>query len=478
MDQALGFEVMPFAITPQFAGEAFEGEFEGERELGEGESGYEEKFETGRGAPVRHRPAFGERAAHFDEVEVLASELPKTSEVTKRSTTKRPGPPTTCATYEKGEVQKSWTAQGHLSSDVFAHARGLLIADFGVDWRTPRESLKREKALQDWLGSILQLVRDNPTTVIRILGFSDCVGNERNNRALRRGRAVRIHALLHQMLGPGARWSSIKAAIKLIDAAPAGDYVSSNATVEGRAQNRSVLIEYTRRIDYAPQVVQPCIVRPSQAATYALLGVIPNVPNYPRNTPVNYRLNAKKIVGVIAQDLSSKGKSAHFWVELAHSGLMAAEIFAEGSLLVAGLAIAGPLLAVAGSFLALGAGYYEAAEKIAEEWSATGFSRGVVMGAEGRKAKLLKDYFGNACCPPNRFFEKGRDIAIANYRMGLLVGYVQGRLLCPNQRIIFWRDLGVRIGDQSYRGPSKQWTARGWVNWYIDAAAAFKSAHL
>ena len=47
MNQGLGFEIMPFEITPEFEGESYEGEFE-----------YEGGFETEFGAPVRSRPVF------------------------------------------------------------------------------------------------------------------------------------------------------------------------------------------------------------------------------------------------------------------------------------------------------------------------------------------------------------------------------------------------------------------------------------
>ena len=214
-----------------------------------------------------------------------------------------------------------------------------------------------------------------------------------------------------------------------------------------------------------------------QESTFALVRLIPDDPNYRKYVPINYRLNAKNIVGELAQDLK-KGKSAHFWVELAHWGVVAAEIFAEASTLVAGLAIGAPLLGLASSFLAIGAGYLEAAEKIAADWSATGFSRGVVMGADKRRAHMVKDYFGNDYFPPNPIFPRGRSIAIANYRLGLLAGFVQGRLLSPNQRAIFWRDLGHRMGDQSYRGSPAQWTRRDWIDSYVAAAAVFRSAHL
>jgi outer membrane protein OmpA-like peptidoglycan-associated protein len=439
------------------------------REIGLGE------FESEAG---RYNSAVGERDTSFDEFEVLASEVPKTLALTNRRTSKRTMPQTACASYEKGEIQKSWTAQGHLASDVIAHARGLLIADFGVDWRTPRESLKREKALQDWLATIAQVIHGNPATTIRILGFSDCVGNERNNHLLRHGRAVRVFALLLQMLGSGPQWKSIKSKIKVVDAAPAGEYVSSNATVEGRAQNRGVLIESMRTLDFKPQVVHSCTVRPSQATTYPLLGLIPNIPDYRKYVPINYKLNAKKIVGEVAQDVSSKGESAHFWIEMLHFGLIAAEIFAETSILVAGLAIAGPVLTLAGGFLALGLSCLKPAEEAAARWSATGFSRGVVMGADQAPAQLVKDYFGNDYFEKDNFCPQVRDVRIANYKMGLLAGYVQGRLLCPNQLVIFWRDLGHRMGDQSYRGDSKRWARRAWIDWYVTVAATFTAHHL
>jgi outer membrane protein OmpA-like peptidoglycan-associated protein len=384
-------------------------------------------------------------------------------------------PQTTCPGYEKGEVRKSYTAQGHLASDVIAHARGLLIADFGVNWRTPRESLKREKALQDWLRTIAQVIRGNPMTSIRILGFSDCVGNERNNRrSLRHGRAVRVLNLLHQMVGSGPRWNSIKARVKSVADAPGGDYVSSNATVEGRAQNRSVLIEHTRTVDFEPLVAKACILRSSQIATYPLLGVIPNDPDYQKHIPLNYKLDAKKIIGTTAQDISSAGEKAHFWTEMAHLGIVALEIFEVAGL----LAIAAPLLALVANFLALGIPCVEAATEVGIRWARTGFARGVVMGANRASVKLLRDYFGNDYFPPNAFCPQARDVAIANYKMGLLVGYANGRMLCPNQHVIFWRDLGRRMGDQSYRGDSKRWGRPQWIDWYVAAAAHFARHHL
>ncbi len=156
----------------------------------------------------------------------------------------------TCQSYQRGEVAKSRTLRGHLPSDVIEHARGLLIADFGVDWRTPKATVKNEPLLRDWLKTTIAVVRANPSTRIRIIGLSDCVGRERNNSLLRRGRARRVYQLLARLAGRGSQWSALKKHISFVGAAPGGDYVADNATVEGRARNRGVLIESSRTVTF------------------------------------------------------------------------------------------------------------------------------------------------------------------------------------------------------------------------------------
>jgi outer membrane protein OmpA-like peptidoglycan-associated protein len=160
-----------------------------------------------------------------------------------------------CPPYERGEVEKSRTQAGHLPSDVIQHRRGLLIADFGVGSRTPRDSLRRDAALKNWINTMIQIVRANPTTEIRISGYSDCVGGEKNNAILRRGRAQRVAQLLQQLAGP--HWRAPRAKIKFVGAAPANDYVADNATIQGRAQNRGVLITHTRIVPVEPLVLVP-----------------------------------------------------------------------------------------------------------------------------------------------------------------------------------------------------------------------------
>jgi hypothetical protein len=207
----------------------------------------------------------------------------------------------------------------------------------------------------------------------------------------------------------------------------------------------------------------------------SLREAIPDDRDYRKYIPIEYRLDAKSIVGYLAQDLH-RGKSAHTWVELSHLGLGTAEVIAHTSALIGGLSLLGAPLSLVANFLALGAPYQGAAEKIAKSSSASGYSRGVVMGADERSSRLVREYFGNLRFRYN--FAAGDKVAKANHDTGLVAGYLDGRLLTQNQRAIFWRDLGHRAGDQSYRGPRSQWNSRDWVTWYTSIAAVFRRDHL
>ena len=151
-----------------------------------------------------------------------------------------------CPPYQPGEVAKSKTEAGHLPADVMQIPRGMLIADFGVDWRQTKPSLERDPTLKAWLASVIAAMRKDPGLGIAIWGFSDCVGNEKNNTFLRRGRAQRVMQLLLRLAGPDA--SLLGSRIVLAEPAALDDYVADNGTIEGRAQNRGALIEWSEII--------------------------------------------------------------------------------------------------------------------------------------------------------------------------------------------------------------------------------------
>lgn len=155
-----------------------------------------------------------------------------------------------------------------------------------------------------------------------------------------------------------------------------------------------------------------------------------------------------------------------------------AEMFTEAELIVA-LGEFFPIVsAVIGQWFSLGAGYAASRAQIAKENMRSGFSRGVVLGADGRKPMLLKEYFWKFHPDPNPVDEDAGKIAQKAYNQGLIAGFMQGRELTKAQREWFWRDIGHRAGDQSFRGNSKDWGKQEWIDWYILAAATFSRFHL
>lgn len=148
-----------------------------------------------------------------------------------------------CFPYQADEVAVSRTAAGHVTPDVVVVPSGvpapnvviacryLIIRDFGVDWRHVKLAARSETLFKNMLS---QFETDN-SLLFRIVGYNDCVGVERNNFLLRRGRARNVFNLL----GPGARSRVIAAT-----AAPANTFLTDNSTVIARANTRAVVIEF------------------------------------------------------------------------------------------------------------------------------------------------------------------------------------------------------------------------------------------
>jgi hypothetical protein len=132
--------------------------------------------------------------------------------------------------YQKGEAEKSRSAQGILNFDIergeflgIQPADAVVIADFRVDdgeLRPATESLFRKY----WLSSFDKASIGG----LEIVGFNDCVGWESRNLQLRQQRAQAVARLL-----PGISAS----------AAPFGEYPVANSSERGRALNRSVIIK-------------------------------------------------------------------------------------------------------------------------------------------------------------------------------------------------------------------------------------------
>jgi hypothetical protein len=202
---------------------------------------------------------------------------------------------------------------------------------------------------------------------------------------------------------------------------------------------------------------------------FPLKYAIPDDPNHQRYTTISYRIDATELAKDVSEDLK-KGEHAHFVLELADWGIVGLEIFAE-SAATAFLAIGSPLLAMVGNFLALGMPYMEINKELAVRWSRTGLSRGVVLGADGRRPRYITEMFPVTDAGTEK-------IARASYKLGLVVGYAEGRVLSQNQRRIFWRDLVLRLNDPRFHGPIANWTRLQWSQWYVSVAATFSRDHL
>ena len=149
----------------------------------------------------------------------------------------------TCVAYEPNEVRISHTEAGHRTPDVVVVPAGLpgpnvkimcqylIIRDFGVNWRHLKVATKNEQFFKDMLARF----EADKSLVFRIVGYSDCVGFEKNNTFLRKGRARNVFKLM----GASARSRVIS-----VGAAPPKTYLTDNSTIAARADNRSVVIEF------------------------------------------------------------------------------------------------------------------------------------------------------------------------------------------------------------------------------------------
>jgi len=135
-----------------------------------------------------------------------------------------------CPDYEANELQASYSEAGHLAPDVIRIAPDkLLVADFGVNSRNVKNAAATDPTLQSWFNTF----ETDDSYHLSIVGYSDCITAD--NIALRQGRAQRVEALLG---------SKARSRVTFRGMAALGDYVTTNATVEGRAKNRGVVVQF------------------------------------------------------------------------------------------------------------------------------------------------------------------------------------------------------------------------------------------
>jgi hypothetical protein len=121
-----------------------------------------------------------------------------------------------------------------LKFDVIRHPRGLLIADFGVNWSGIKAATKTEKLLHDWMKEVKS---DLHSILLKIYGYTDCVDEKKDSVGLRTRRALAVYNLLDK---------DLQSRVAYKGPAKPGEYVADNKTKEGRANNRGVIIELSK----------------------------------------------------------------------------------------------------------------------------------------------------------------------------------------------------------------------------------------
>jgi len=142
-----------------------------------------------------------------------------------------------------------------------------------------------------------------------------------------------------------------------------------------------------------------------------------------------------------------------------------------------------PLAAEGAVLLAIGNAHAEAINSLIQEEIRSGFSLGVVLGADDRPGSYVKWNFVKHGPVHNSVYpEYGKKFQNA-YNGSLAAGYAQGRRLLASktQRGAFFEDLYSRMSVHpsiAYGEDQATWSERSWRNYYIDCAATFRLHHL
>jgi hypothetical protein len=160
-------------------------------------------------------------------------------------------------------------------------------------------------------------------------------------------------------------------------------------------------------------------------------------------------------------------------VDAVLSGLEIVGVEVTGGFLMS--AATGPLAAWVGTWIALGDGYAQARQEIAEREMKSGFGRGLAMCCHGRMGKTVAEYFGHDAYS-NVFDQESAVDAQKGRAAGLLSGYKQAALLSPSQRKLLLRDLEIRSGHRW--GQTEYYSEQAAKFFYVDLGAAFIRNHL
>jgi len=180
---------------------------------------------------------------------------------------------------------------------------------------------------------------------------------------------------------------------------------------------------------------------------------------------------------------NTSGHAVHYVLEAVEGvevGLAVASVHST-SLALLGIEVAGPIAGMAAVYVALGNAHADAINSVIKDQIHSGFSRGVVLGADRRPESFVKYHFVKHSRVPHTVYpEYGAKFQNA-YNLALAAGYAQGKKLTKPEMGAFFSDLFSRMSvhpSVTYGEDSKQWSERTWIDYYIECAALFRRDHL
>ena len=140
-------------------------------------------------------------------------------------------------------------------------------------------------------------------------------------------------------------------------------------------------------------------------------------------------------------------------------------------------------LAVGKYFVLMIAGAHSSAlHKLMQDELESGFSLGVVLGADDRPADYVRGFLKRLPVPTAVYPEYGPKLRDA-HNAALSFGYAQGRRLLASkeQRAALFEDISARMSSYArsdYLTDNSTWGERTWRTYYQDCATTFRAYHV